>query len=54
MTNKMEEYAKELTAKAEAIREELIEHEKQFNIKKEEFFKLQGALEAIKQMSTDS
>ena len=54
MADKMEEYAKELTAKAEAIRDELIEHEKQFNIKKEEFFKLQGALEAIKQMQTNS
>jgi hypothetical protein len=51
MTDKMKEYAQELTAKAEAIREELVEHERQFNIKKEEFFKLQGALEAIQQMS---
>ena len=50
----MKEYAEQLTAKAEAVREELIEHEKQFNIKREEFFKIQGALEAIQQMSTDS
>lgn len=54
MNEKMQEYATELTAKAEAIREELIEHERQFNIKKEEFFKIQGALEAIQQMSTES
>ena len=54
MNDKMQEYAKELTAKAEAIREELIEHERQFNVKKEEFFKIQGALEAIQQMAYDS
>lgn len=54
MNEKMKEYAEQLTAKAEAVREELIEHEKQFNIKREEFFKIQGALEAIQQMSTDS
>lgn len=49
----MSSYAKELTEKAEQIREELIEHERQFNIKKEEFFKIQGALEAIQAMSKD-
>jgi len=54
MNEKMIEYARELTAKSEQIREELIEHEKQFNIKKEEFFKIQGALEAINQMASDS
>lgn len=54
MDDKMASYAKELTEKAEKIREELIEHEKQFNIKKEEFFKIQGALEAIQQMASDS
>jgi len=54
MNDKMQEYAKELTAKAEQIREELIEHERQFNVKKEEFFKIQGALEAIQQMASDS
>jgi len=50
----MQAYAKELTEKSEKIREELIEHERQFNIKKEEFFKIQGALEAIQQMALDS
>lgn len=49
----MASYAKELTEKAEQVREELIEHERQFNIKKEEFFKIQGALEAIQAMSQD-
>ena len=52
--NKMTSYAKELTERAEKVRDELIEHEKQFNIKKEEFFKIQGALEAIQQMASDS
>jgi len=54
MDEKMQAYAKELTAKAEQIREELIEYERQFNIKKEEFFKIQGALEAIQQMALNS
>lgn len=54
MTEKMTEMAKDLTEKAEKIREELIEHERQFNIKKEEFLRIQGALEAIQQMATDS
>lgn len=53
MDEKMASYAKELTEKAEKVREELIEHERQFNIKKEEFFKIQGALEAIQAMSQD-
>jgi len=54
MDEKIAAYAKELTEKSERIREELIEHERQFNIKKEEFFKIQGALEAIQQMVSDS
>lgn len=54
MDEKMQQYATELTERAESIREELIEHEKQFNLKKEEFFKIQGALEAIQQMASNS
>lgn len=54
MDEKIAAYAKELTEKSEQIREELMEHERQFNIKKEEFFKIQGALEAIQQMASDS
>ncbi len=50
----MSNYAKELSERAETLREELMEHEKQFNIKKEEFLKIQGALEAIQQMASDS
>ena len=37
----------ELTEKATTLREELMDLEKQFNIKKEEFLKIQGALEAF-------
>ena len=53
MDEKIAKYAQELTEKADKVREELIEHERQFNIKKEEFFKIQGALEAIQAMTQD-
>jgi len=53
MDEKIAKYAQELTEKADQVREELIEHERQFNIKKEEFFKIQGALEAIQAMTQD-
>lgn len=53
MNEKMDSYAKELTEKAEQLREELMDHERQFNIKKDEFLKIQGALEAIQAMSKD-
>jgi hypothetical protein len=36
--------AEQLTEKANSLRDELIELERQFNIKKEEFFKVQGKL----------
>jgi chaperonin cofactor prefoldin len=38
---------KELTEKSENLRSELMNLEKEFNIKKEEFIKIQGALEAF-------
>jgi len=53
MTDKAKEMATTLTERAEKLREELIELEREFNIKKEEFFKVQGALEAILAMSQD-
>lgn len=53
MTEKAEKMATQLTERAETLREELIELERQFNMKKEEFFKVQGALEAIQAMSQD-
>ena len=38
---------KELTEKSENLRSELMNLEKDFNVKKEEFIKIQGALEAF-------
>jgi chaperonin cofactor prefoldin len=38
---------KELTEKSETLRSELMDLEKEFNLKKEEFIKIQGALEAF-------
>lgn len=37
----------ELTERSEKLRDELMDMEKNFNAKKEEFIKLQGALEAF-------
>lgn len=37
----------ELNERSEKLRDELMEMEKNFNTKKEEFIKLQGALEAF-------
>ena len=54
MDEKMKAYAKELSDKSEKLREELIELENTFNIKKEEFLKIQGALEAIQAMGKDN
>ena len=39
-----------LTKKATDIREELLSLEQQFNQKKEEFLKVQGALEALNEL----
>jgi hypothetical protein len=53
MDDKAQQMATQLTERSEKLREELVELERQFNIKKEEFFKIQGALEAIQAMSQD-
>ena len=37
----------ELSQKEEELRNELMELEKQFNMKKEQYLKIQGALEAL-------
>ena len=42
-----------LTQRATEIRDELLEMEKTFNQKKEQFLKLTGALEALDQLDTD-
>ena len=41
------ELVEELTERSNKLRQELLEMEKNFNLKKEEFIKLQGALEAF-------
>lgn len=43
----VDEIVAELTEKSNKLREELMEMEKNFNTKKEEFVKIQGALEAF-------
>lgn len=53
MDDKAQQMAAQLTERAEKLREELVELERQFNVKKEEFFKVQGALEAIQAMTQD-
>jgi chaperonin cofactor prefoldin len=53
MTDKAQGMASELTERSETLRNELMELERQFNIKKEEFLKIQGALEAIQAMTQD-
>lgn len=47
MTTKTEQMANDLIKQSDEIKEELIELEKNFNIKKEQFIKIQGALEAL-------
>ncbi len=44
----------ELTEQSENLRKELVELERQFNIKKEQFIKIQGALEAIQYINQDT
>jgi len=41
------ELIEELTERSNKLREELMDMEREFNTKKEEFVKLQGALEAF-------
>ncbi len=43
-----------LTQKGTALREELVKMEQEFNQKKEEFLKIQGALEALYELDKDS
>ncbi len=42
-----------LLAKAEELRNELIQLEQDFNIKKEQYLKIQGALEALNELDVD-
>ena len=44
----------DLTERGIKVRDELVELEKKFNTKKEEFLKIQGALEALYELDKDS
>tara|TARA_B100001142_G_scaffold326588_1_gene382391 strand:- start:3212 stop:3385 length:174 start_codon:yes stop_codon:yes gene_type:complete len=50
----MTDYAKELTERSENLRAELQEMQKGFEMKREEFLKLQGALEMLQVLDKDS
>lgn len=54
MNEKMETMSKKLTEQSDELKVELMELEKQFNIKKEQFIKIQGALEAIQFMGEEA
>jgi hypothetical protein len=43
-----------LLAKAEELKNDLIQLEQDFNIKKEQYLKIQGALEALSELDKDS
>lgn len=45
------EMIEDLVKQGESLREEMMELEKQFNIKKESFLKIQGAIEAFEIMN---
>lgn len=44
----------QLTKRGTSLREELVKMEQEFNQKKEEFLKIQGALEALYELDKDS
>ena len=44
----------ELSTKEAELRNELLELEKQFNVKKEQYLKIQGALEALEAVGGDN
>lgn len=50
---KMQQMASELTTQANTLREELMEIERNFNTKKEQFLRIQGALEALGVLGAD-
>jgi hypothetical protein len=51
---KMQQMASELTTQANALRDELMEIERNFNTKKEQFLRIQGALEALGLLGADT
>ena len=50
----MQTMSTKLTEQSEELRVELIELERQFNIKKEQFIKIQGALEAVQYINSEN
>ena len=48
------EMMEQLTQRGNTLREELIKLEQEFNQKKEEFLKIQGAVEALYELNKDS
>jgi negative regulator of replication initiation len=48
------EMIEQLTQRGTSLREELVKMEQEFNQKKEEFLKIQGALEALYELDKDS
>jgi len=48
------EMIEQLTQRGTAIREELVKMEQEFNQKKEEFLKIQGALEALSELKEEA
>lgn len=52
--DKMQSMASELTAQADKLREELMTIERDFNTKKEQFLRIQGALEALNLLGADT
>lgn len=54
MDEKIQSMSTKLTEQSEEVRLELIELERQFNIKKEQFIKIQGALEAIQIINSEN
>jgi chaperonin cofactor prefoldin len=50
---KRDDMASQLVKQADVLRNELMELERQFNVKKEQFLKIQGALEALNALGTE-
>jgi len=50
---KREDMASQLIKQGDILRNELMDLEKQFNVKKEQFLKIQGALEALSALGTE-
>lgn len=49
-----QEMMEQLTQRGNTLREELIKLEQEFNQKKEEFLKIQGAVEALYELNKES